>query len=127
MSPLSNTRRQNIQEWKAMLQRDIPQKAKLEIEWWIKFAQWNELLDTPKNIMITTRAPLGLRQQPLTDKSPGIEPPFSLSYMRRRHVPREEKIRTLAYNLWLQRGSPIGSPEVDWLEAERLMAEAEAK
>jgi len=34
---------------------------------------------------------------------------------------REEKVRALAYDLWLQRGAPIGSPEADWLEAERLV------
>jgi hypothetical protein len=32
------------------------------------------------------------------------------------------EIRTIearAYELWIQRGCPIGSPEVDWLQAER--------
>ena len=28
------------------------------------------------------------------------------------------QIQTLAYQLWLERGAPIGSPEKDWLEAE---------
>ena len=27
----------------------------------------------------------------------------------------------LAYELWLQRGSPEGSPEEDWYQAERLL------
>jgi len=27
----------------------------------------------------------------------------------------------LAYELWLQRGSPDGSPEEDWFQAERLL------
>lgn len=27
-------------------------------------------------------------------------------------------IEALAYNLWLARGCPIGSPEVDWFHAE---------
>ncbi len=30
----------------------------------------------------------------------------------------EKSIAALAYQLWLGRGCPIGSPEVDWLRAE---------
>ena len=30
-------------------------------------------------------------------------------------------IANLAYSLWQQRGSPEGSPEQDWLEAEKLV------
>ena len=30
-------------------------------------------------------------------------------------------IEKLAYNLWLARGRPVGSPDVDWLEAERQL------
>ncbi len=34
-------------------------------------------------------------------------------------------IAILAYRLWEERGCPVGSPEQDWLEAERrLKAEA---
>ncbi len=29
-----------------------------------------------------------------------------------------EQIATLAYQYWLERGCPIGSPEEDWLRAE---------
>ena len=28
------------------------------------------------------------------------------------------QIQNLAYQLWLERGAPLGSPDVDWLEAE---------
>ena len=35
--------------------------------------------------------------------------------------PDEEAIRALAHKLWEQRGRPLGSPEVDWQEAERLL------
>ena len=28
------------------------------------------------------------------------------------------QVRSLAYQLWLDRGAPIGSPEEDWSEAE---------
>jgi hypothetical protein len=33
---------------------------------------------------------------------------------------KEEKVRALAYDLWLQRGAPDGAPEADWFAAERL-------
>ena len=29
-----------------------------------------------------------------------------------------EKIKALAYQLWVERGSPVGSPEQDWYRAE---------
>ena len=32
-----------------------------------------------------------------------------------------EQIEVLAYQLWLPRGCPVGSPEVDWLRAEEEM------
>ena len=34
----------------------------------------------------------------------------------------EPQLQALAYQLWLERGSPIGSPEVDWFEAEARLA-----
>ena len=30
----------------------------------------------------------------------------------------QTQIQMLAYQLWLDRGAPIGSPEADWYEAE---------
>lgn len=33
--------------------------------------------------------------------------------------PDQHKIETLAYQLWLERGSPMGSPEIDWQRAEQ--------
>jgi Protein of unknown function (DUF2934) len=35
----------------------------------------------------------------------------------------QEDLAKLAYALWEQRGCPYGSPEVDWLEAERNLRE----
>ena len=32
--------------------------------------------------------------------------------------PDHTQIQALAYWLWLERGSPVGSPEVDWYRAE---------
>jgi len=34
---------------------------------------------------------------------------------------REEEIAILAHDLWIQRGSPEGSPEEDWFEADRKL------
>jgi hypothetical protein len=33
----------------------------------------------------------------------------------------DQKVQALAYELWLKRGSPIGSPEVDWALAEKML------
>ena len=33
----------------------------------------------------------------------------------------EKEIAELAYLIWQERGSPSGSPEADWLEAERWL------
>jgi hypothetical protein len=34
---------------------------------------------------------------------------------------RHEFVAKLAYELWEKRGRPLGSPEVDWLAAERAV------
>jgi hypothetical protein len=34
-------------------------------------------------------------------------------------TPESQHIETRAYELWIQRGCPIGSPEIDWFQAER--------
>jgi hypothetical protein len=36
--------------------------------------------------------------------------------------PDYDAIGALAYELWIKRGCPIGSPEEDWFQAERLWA-----
>jgi hypothetical protein len=33
----------------------------------------------------------------------------------------DNEIRTKAYELWMQRGCPNGSPEEDWNQAERML------
>ncbi len=38
---------------------------------------------------------------------------------RGRELPQME---ALAYALWVERGCPVGSPEVDWSEAERRLS-----
>ena len=32
------------------------------------------------------------------------------------------QVEELAYALWVERGCPVGSPEVDWFEAERRLS-----
>jgi hypothetical protein len=36
---------------------------------------------------------------------------------------RHELVQKLAYQHWEKRGSPLGSPEIDWFAAERTMRE----
>jgi hypothetical protein len=38
-----------------------------------------------------------------------------------------QDIANLAYSLWQQRGCPEGSPEQDWLEAEKLVGTGQEK
>ena len=33
----------------------------------------------------------------------------------------QAQIQALAYHLWIERGCPVGSPEVDWFEAEEQL------
>ena len=35
------------------------------------------------------------------------------------NTPDPDEIRTLAYQHWIQRGRPFGSPENDWFRAEQ--------
>jgi hypothetical protein len=37
----------------------------------------------------------------------------------------QEEISALAYALWIQRGCPLGSPEVDWFRAEEELKKTE--
>ncbi len=37
---------------------------------------------------------------------------------------RHEFVAKLAYKLWEERGRPLGSPDVDWLAAERVVYSA---
>ena len=32
-----------------------------------------------------------------------------------------QRIQLLAYRLWQERGSPVGSPDEDWLHAEKML------
>ena len=39
------------------------------------------------------------------------------------HEKLDRLTQRLAYHLWLQRGSPAGSPEIDWEVAEQMLAD----
>jgi hypothetical protein len=59
--------------------------------------------------------------KPITEKKAGAEPSQAFETL-----PHEE-IAKLAYALWQERGSPEGSAEVDWFEAEeKLLQSAKA-
>jgi hypothetical protein len=42
------------------------------------------------------------------------------------HEGNEAAVAKLAYQLWLQRGSPEGSPDEDWYRAENLLQSGRA-
>jgi hypothetical protein len=54
----------------------------------------------------------GIRRVPSREAIADVDPPSASP------EPLDIQIRNLAYQLWLGRGCPVGSPEVDWLEAE---------
>ncbi len=39
-------------------------------------------------------------------------------------APTHAEISELAHRLWMERGAPIGSPEIDWVRAERLLLDS---
>ena len=45
---------------------------------------------------------------------------------RNENTPTHEGIAILAYSLWEARGCPEGSPEEDWLNAERVLNEQQS-
>jgi hypothetical protein len=69
----------------------------------------------------TGRRPAGSRKIPQA-------PPQPAGYARTGSAmptapgPTHEEIAKLAYQLWEERGAPIGSPEVDWARAEQALA-----
>jgi Protein of unknown function (DUF2934) len=38
---------------------------------------------------------------------------------RMHNEPQHQDIATLAYAIWVQRGSPVGNPDEDWFRAEQ--------
>lgn len=60
--------------------------------------------------------------KPVMQRSAAVEEPEQSSET----VPPQEEIASLAYALWLQRGSPEGSPDEDWFRAEQELKESSA-
>ena len=63
-----------------------------------------------------------LTKPPVTEQSRGEErvqrpKPLTDFYGEGRH----ELVQKLAYQHWEKRGSPLGSPEIDWFAAEKAM------
>ncbi len=61
-----------------------------------------------------------LQRESMVRKPPGTETSASDSYVSEGSM--QENLSKLAYSLWEERGCPDGSPEVDWLEAERRLS-----
>jgi Protein of unknown function (DUF2934) len=55
-------------------------------------------------------------KSPLPDKQQPIE--LTTDFLGE---DRHEFVAKLAYKLWEQRGRPLGSPDVDWFAAERVV------
>ena len=53
----------------------------------------------------------GNQAQEVVDESPQVQPAAS-------DRPEAEEVACLAHQYWLERGSPIGTPEEDWFRAE---------
>jgi hypothetical protein len=41
--------------------------------------------------------------------------------------PSLNEVERLAYEFWLERGAPVGNPEVDWLRAEQALRETASR
>jgi hypothetical protein len=54
-------------------------------------------------------------------KPPGTA---SASHSQVPETSMQENLEKLAYGLWQERGCPNGSPEIDWVEAERKLRES---
>jgi hypothetical protein len=64
-------------------------------------------------------------KSPLQQESKIRKPPTTAreSNSQASETSMQEDLANLAYGLWQERGCPYGSPEVDWLEAERKLSQ----
>jgi hypothetical protein len=58
--------------------------------------------------------------------APAQARPYTIQQEQEGQNPSAQEISQLAYALWQERGSPAGSPETDWLEAERQLRVAQS-
>jgi hypothetical protein len=64
---------------------------------------------------------------PSPQRKSGVRKPPGTASASDSQVPQtsmQEDLAKLAYGLWQERGCPEGSPELDWLEAERTLRES---
>jgi hypothetical protein len=58
----------------------------------------------------------------ISEASPAAEKPAETGLPARPvSQPSHQAIALLAYDIWERRGSPLGSPEEDWFEAEKQL------
>jgi hypothetical protein len=67
--------------------------------------------------------PTATRVQRSPESSP-LQSATTTSSSSESELPIQQDIARLAYALWQERGCPAGSPETDWLEAERTLRES---
>jgi hypothetical protein len=80
--------------------------------------------------MATRKSPASAEKKTTTRKTPAKKAAtaaapagdsVALESIIERRTPTYEEIAALAEQLWIERGRPFGSPEVDWLRAEATL------
>jgi hypothetical protein len=97
------------------------------------FAVSNVTIELPKptgGSMPTPKSPTSTEKKPSTRKAPARKTtakveaaPVAENHLEK-HIASYEEIARLAEQYWVERGSPFGSPEVDWLRAESTLQAA---
>ncbi len=72
--------------------------------------------------MPTRKSPTSAEKKTTTRKAPARKTvQTAASPVVEKHTPTYGEIALLAQQFWVERGSPFGSPEVDWLRAEATL------
>ena len=82
--------------------------------------------------MATRKSPALTEKKPATRKAPARKTAAAVEaapvaekstdkHTPIHHTPSHEQIALLAVQLWIERGSPYGSPEIDWFRAEETL------
>ena len=80
--------------------------------------------------MATPKSPTSAEKKPSTRKAPArkttvkVEAAPVVENHTDKHIASYDEIARLAQQYWVERGSPFGSPEVDWLRAEATLQAA---
>ena len=70
--------------------------------------------------MATRKSPTSAEKKTTTRKAP-TKKTLAAAPAVEKHTPSYHEIAQLAEQLWVERGRPFGSPEVDWLRAEATL------